>query len=63
MGSEFCSCQHFFVKTENESNMLSKGRKEFSTIDKKNTSDKRLEEEASTNDKYYKQKMEKRKNQ
>ena len=57
MGSEFCSCQHFFVKTENESNMLSKDRKEFSTIDKKNTLDKRLEEEASTNDKYYKQKM------
>ena len=45
MGSEFCSCQHFFVKTENESDMLSNNaRKDFNTIDKKNTSDKRFEE-------------------
>ena len=50
MGSDFCSCQHFFVKTENESNMLSNSKREFSTIDKKYTIDKRFEEESVTND-------------
>ena len=42
MGSDFCSCQHFFVKTENESNMYSNSRSKLSTIDNKNTLDKRL---------------------
>ena len=54
MGSEFCSCENLFVKTENESNMLCNSKKEFSTIDKKNTSDKRFEEESFTNEKYNK---------
>ena len=51
MGSEFCSCQHFFIKTENESDMLSNAKRDFSTIDKKKTSDKRFEEEKKMNDK------------
>ena len=50
MGSDFCSCQHFFVKTENESNMLSYSKKDLSTIDKKNSMDKRFDEESVTND-------------
>ena len=54
MGSEFCSCQHFFIKTENESDMLSNAKRDFSTIDKKKTSDKRFEEESLANDQYYK---------
>ena len=53
MGSDFCSCQHFFVKTENESNMYSNGRKDLSTIENKNTLDKRFDEESTTNDHQY----------
>ena len=44
MGSDFCSCQHFFVKTENESNMYSNSRKDLSSIENKNTLDKRFDE-------------------
>ena len=57
MGSEFCSCEHFFVKTENESNMLSNSKKDLYSLNKKNMSEKRFEEESSTIEKYYKPKL------
>ena len=57
MGTELCNCQNFFQKTENESNLLSNSKNKFSTIDKKDSIDKRLEEESSTADKYYKLKF------
>ena len=57
MGTELCNCQNFFQKTENESNMLSNSKKEFSTIDKKNSIDKRFDEDSTTNEKYYKLKF------
>ena len=53
MGSDFCSCQCFLRKPENDTNILSNSKKDFSTMDK----DKRFEEESSINEKNFKSKI------